>query len=215
MSDSRFNTYVGSLAAGGSADLWFEMQMAVRSTHHYGGLSALAGALDVTREAIRYAGGLGLLRIATTGRYFEPAAPGGDLAVIVPDYRIDEDGDGAELVDLVAFRVGNQSRTWVRTGYARALGAWNADAILDATPNWRLPNDPPPPVLRLYRTPLSWLRALCDGACILNPAWAEYLLGGIGRVQPEGDRHAHDFHRVLRKHPVSLPRIVVPREPAA
>ena len=211
---TSFRAYVGGLAAGAGTDLWYEMQVAVRSTRGYGGLPALAGALGITRKAIDNAGGIGLLRVTASGRFFEPAADG-DLAVIVPDYRINEDSTGAELFDLVAFRIDNPSRTWIRTGYARALGLSNADAVRDATPIWRLPNDPPPPVLKLYRTPLSWLRAACDGSCILSPTWTEYVLGAIGRVLPEDDRHAHELHRELHGRPARLPQIVLPQERAA
>lgn len=221
MTGAALDAYLGNLAAGGSADLLFEMRLTVRGTRHYGGLPALAGALGITHEAIKSAGGLGILKITTDlkitteGRYFEPAANGdGHLAVIVPVYEINSDG-GAVLVDLVASRIDAPSRTWIRTGYARALGSWNADAIRDATPIWRLPSDPPLPVLMLYRTPLSWLRAACDGTCIINSTWAEYVLGGIGRVQPEDDGHARDLHRELTGRPTRLPQIVVPQERAA
>ncbi|MCH7656530.1 MAG: hypothetical protein IIC95_11215 [Chloroflexi bacterium] len=161
---------------------------------------------------MRQTGGVGVLRIATEGRFFEPAATGGDLAVIVPDYRIDEDG-GAELVDLIGFRINTPSKTWVRTGHTRALGSWHADAIRDAMPIWRLPNDPPPPVLKIYRTPLSWLRAACDGACILNTDWVDYVLSGVEAVVAENALHARHLHEALPKR--GLPKILLREERTA
>lgn len=216
--DTGFQTLDSSGVKPGSVDrsirgpfLWEEMQAAVRLSRDYGGHRVLAELLGITREAIQRAGGLGLLRITTEGRYFEPAKHGGDLVAVVPAFELDIANSEPELVDLIAFRTSDPTQTWIRTGWARALGGWNGDLVRDATPIWRLPDDPPLPALKIYRTPLSWLRAACDGVCVLNPAWTEHVLAEIGRIQPEDVDHAHEVFRELRERPGSLPKIVVPR----
>lgn len=209
---TAFDAYLGQMAAHGRVDLWFEMRMAVRNTRNFGGLPALAEVLGVTRAAIQNAGGIGVFRVDTTGRYFGPAASGGDLVAIVPVFEIGPDGEAA-LVDLVAFRTNDPSRTWIRTGLARALGLWYADAIRAATPIWRLPSDPPPPVLKLYATPLSWLHAACNGACILNTVWVDYVLSGVEAVVAENALHARHLHEALPKR--GLPKILLREERAA
>ena len=185
---ATLDAYLGNLDAGGSADLLFEMQMAVRGTRAYGGLPALARVLGITHEAIKNAGGVGVLRITTEGRYFEPVAAGGDLAVVVPVYEIKDDG-GAELTDLVAFRIDAPSRTWIRTGYARALGLWLLDSLHDVFAG----DENKRPHARQFINARRDIAIACDAAVIVT---AHPSLSG--RASGTGEAGSTAWHNAVR-----------------
>ena len=120
--------------------------------------------------------------------------------------------EGDDFIDLIAFRLDRPGRWWVRTGSGVALGMAAIDAAADAAPLWKLPGEAPPPILNLYQTPLSWLRAGGGGAVILNPRFYAYLLGGIGQIQAEDEHHARQLHNAGRRS--NFPRILLAKRAA-
>lgn len=77
--------------------------------------------------------------------------PDGSRALIVPVY------DCGELVDLVAFNTITPERWLLRHGLGWALG------LEEGLERFRW-GDPLP----LHKTPLDWLKAGCDGLCVID-----------------------------------------------
>lgn len=115
--------------------------------------------------------GLGAARIVTKGRFWAPDEAG-TPAVLVPAFGLrdaePEDGDDAEIVDLVAFDLDRPAESWVRTGGASYLGALHLEDT-----------DPDEP-LNAFATPLAWLIAGCDGVVVID--WAAARRDLIGRT---------------------------------
>ena len=190
-----FAAYLGGLAAHGHVDLHVELQEAKHQVADHGGYYTLTKALGIPRTAIVDAGGLGLLRITTEGRYFTPATDEDQrnrLSLIVPVW----DGLGGNLVDLLSIRLDRPTKFCVRSGFARCLGAWNADAIRDETTLWEMPGDVHPSLV-LAPNPLLWLRGDCAGACILHKAWLSHTLVGIKSVVAHNKHHAAALHKLF------------------
>ncbi len=94
--------------------------------------------------------------------------------------------DAVTVVDLVAWPVGNPGRFATAIGAAAVLGenvASNPTTYFGGAP------------LRLFRTPLTWLQAVCDGACILDHVCgARWLLEvPTRRIAAEDDAHADEL----------------------
>ena len=178
---------------------------AIRTAARRGPPDILGEALGVDAAVVRGTG-IGLVSAGFHEDFWEPEEAG-QTAVTVP---VLED---AVVVDIVVFRLDAPNRWWVRSGYGKALGLDAADQVRAATPIWKLPNDPAPPPLPTYSTPLSWLRNGAAGAMILHEKWADYVLGGIDAVVAEDRDHAHDLHAALPKR--SLPKILLREERAA
>ena len=192
---TAWDIYLGELAAQGRLDLPIELKEAMRRVTEFGGFSVLTKALRIPRTAIEECGGLGVMRIRTSGRYFEPTEAGAtaETAVIVPVWERDLGGD---LVDLLALRLDHPALFHVRTGYARCIGTSFADEISDGTTLWSLPDDVHPS-LPLFPNPLIWLRNNCAGAVLLHRAWITYLLTGIKSVTAYNERHAKALYELL------------------
>ena len=182
-----------------------EVLAAIRQAARRGAPGVLGEALGVDAGVVRNTG-IGLVSAGFYGDFWEPEEAG-RRAVTVP---ILEDG---VVVDIVVFRLDAPHRWWVRSGYGKALGLDAADQVRAATPIWRLPNDPPPPPLPLYSTPLSWLQNGAAGVVILHPRWSDYVLGEIDSVIAEDSGHARDLHVALPKR--GLPKILLREERAA
>lgn len=182
-----------------------EVLEAIRQAARRGPPDILGDALDVDAGVVRSTG-IGLVRAGFHGDFWEPEEAG-QTAVTVPVL------DDAVVVDIVVFRLDAPHRWWVRSGYGKALGLDAADEVRAATPIWRLPSDPPPPALKLFETPLSWLRATCDGACILNTVWVDYVLSGVEAVVAENPCHARQLYTALPRR--GLPKILLREERAA
>ncbi len=155
----------------------------------------------------------------------EAACGGVFLVPVRPDrawFDVDPDGveaavcqargpDSVEVVDLVAWSLDNPARWWTAIGAAVVLG--EAVAHNPATGFGGAP-------LRLFRHPLRWLQAGCDGAVILDPArGGRWLLDlPVAAVAAEDDAHAAELSAV-RDATVDRVAIVVPavasREPTA
>jgi hypothetical protein len=146
----------------------------------------------------------GVAEIEADGdRTYQPIK-GGTNTVIVPADPLPPLSDPACLDwdpgDLIAFRLADPSRWWVRTGAAPFLGF----SAVEYAEHFRTP-------LRLWSSPLAWLRAAGDGAVILDPAIDLRLwLGSVGTIHADGIELGEEIERGLRT-VARLPQIRVPR----
>lgn len=154
-------------------------------------------------------GWAGVVNCVTDGDYYQPHESGAEM-VVVPVKAMDDqsspeypDPAGVLLcggvADLVAFRLDTPSR-W----YTRAAPLW-----LGCIPPQLL--DPEP--VRVWRTPLAWLRADGIGMVPLaRDAWGKYsVLVTARRIIAEDVRHGDELQRILsRPFDKPLPPIMVP-----
>ena len=122
----------------------------------------------ITFEAMLRAGDLGVERIATTGRLYTPA-PTGFPAVIMAVWSpappsIYTAVENPLIVDLLALRLDQPSRWWSRVGEpglvlgeAKYLGAVETGAPL-----------------KVFDSPVAWLKGGCDGAVFLDDVEARW-----------------------------------------
>ncbi len=135
--------------------------------------------LGVTREAVHRCGGLGWVRVSTTGRLYQPA-DAGDVAIIQPVWAgpapsIYQAVEDPLLDDLIAWHPDNPTRWHYRLGTPGAvLGADNLD--LAHSEGW--------PIC-FATTPLSWLQGDCRGAVLLEVCEAHW------RAEDEAEEDAH------------------------
>lgn len=138
-------------------------------------------------------GGVFLAPITTDRTWFD-FTPAGLLAAVCEV----RDADGEAVVDLLAWSVDDPHRWWTAVGGAVVLGEAYA-----ANPNTGLCGEP----LRIFRTPLSWLRAECAGIVLLDPTRAgRWLIHSARTVAAEDTRHAAEIQRLMK---AAGPRILV------
>ncbi len=122
----------------------------------------------ITFEAMLRGGDLGVERIATTGRIYTPH-PGGFPALILAIWSpappsIYCSVEGLEILDLLALRLDQPSTWWRRVGeQGLVLGE---DRYLDA-----IETGAP---IKIFDSPVAWLRGNCAGACILDDCEARW-----------------------------------------
>ncbi len=149
-----------------------------------------------------HAGVLGLCPVEfLPGRRFDFSDEGVLSAVIEV---LDEDGE--TTVDLLAWAVNQPAAFASALGCARGLGPWqarNRATYFNGRP------------LQLWRTPLSWLKAGCSGAVVVEPQSAiSWLASAPGLIAGEDLAHAREIAHLL--HPYVDPsRIVAPLAEAA
>ena len=119
-------------------------------------------AQGVTREAIHRAGGLGWARADITGRLYMPSDIGAVMVIMPvwagPAPSIYQHVEGPILADLIAWKPDNPTRWAYRRGDCQAmLGGDNLD--LAHAEGWPI---------TFELTPLTWLRANCRGAVLLD-----------------------------------------------
>lgn len=129
-------------------------------------------------------------------RRFDFADPGPVAAVIEVLAE-----DGVTSVDLVAWPIDDPKLFATALGNARALGLWQARNPATYYGGWPL---------RIWRTPLAWLRNGCRGAVVLEPGSASCRLAAApGLIAAEDLTHGRELARLL--HPYFDPaRILVP-----
>ena len=137
------------------------------------------------------AGSLGLtsVRVTADGTFeFTNSGP--------PTVVLGVHGPDLDLVDLVAWRPSNPIRWRLRLGFADFLGEVHADyaALLHER-------------LRLFSSPLSWLRAGCDGAVLLDVKFGLSSLRDASDVIGDDRDHARALGRLLRQPIQLMPRI--------
>lgn len=126
----------------------------------------------------------GAARISTSRGLFQ-LDPGGFGAVIVavrwPDPFI-----GPHHLDLVAFRLSERSKWWLRRGHAVALGT---------VPDDLWPGDPP---VRFHRSPLAWLRAGGEGVVLIGGSRRDQqaIVQRCHAVEADDHRHARELARI-------------------
>ena len=148
--------------------------------------------LDWT-AAEKATGGIFVARISTDRGWFDLDESGFDA--VVCEVR---GCDGETVVDLVAWSIDNPTSWWTAIGAAVVMGESFA-----GNPNAGLCGEP----LRIFQTPLAWLRAQCEGIVILDHARAGRWLLDAGRTVAAVDRqHAADIHRLMK---AAGPRILV------
>jgi len=141
-------------------------------------------------------------------RDFYTPDPEGGLAYLLP-VRVadpispeaidpDETIAAGDVVDLLAFHPKNEGRWALRAGAAEWAGA--------IKPLYMAPE-----AVRISRSPLSWLRAGCEGLVLLSRDRRDQyriLTGCLGGILAEDLRHAAELRRVL-EHPWPAPRVIV------
>ena len=150
---------------------------------------------------------IGRERVMTTSRpplFYEPDEFGVEH-IIVPVI------ESARTVDLLAFRAEDPERWYLRVGLGAALGQLMIDqAVFYGDPDYA---HCPESSLRVFRSPLSWLRAECQGCVILDWNVAHCRLAGVREVVAENMELAEKIEHAFR-----LPRgpnIRLPRARAA
>jgi len=174
-------------------------------------LEMRAEFLGLARPSVRYCREHGL-----DWATIEAACGGVFLAPIRPDrswFDFDPEGgeaaicealadDGATVVDLVAWSLTRPDRVVTAVGAAAVLG--EAVAANPATGFGGAP-------LRIFRTPLAWLRARCDGVVILDPTRGGRWLADVPFDTVAAEDEAHALHLdAMRRAPLERQTIVVP-----
>ena len=139
------------------------------------------------------AGAFGVATIQTSpdGTY-EPAHTGTGAIVIGVH------GPDLELVDLCAFHPASPGCWHLRLGLAEFLGAEAVDKAAFLRE-----------FLKLYRTPLLWMRGGCQGACVLDWRIARTVLLSVPELVAEDLDHGEEMERRLRERDPLLPRISI------
>ena len=127
------------------------------------------------------------------GPFFE-FDPGGSPAIIHPVM------EGGEPVDLLAYMPHRPHHFRVLLGSCPLLGIDNMGV-------WSEP-------LRLWRTPLEYLRASMGGAVVLSWPAARPLLSCCSEIVAEDVEHGAEIRKRLTR-PVAIPEISVPVQVAA
>ena len=124
--------------------------------------------VGVTFQAMLRAGDLGVERICTSGRLYVPS-PGGFPAIILAIWSpappsIYRAVENPVVTDLIAFRTDDRGRWWHRIG--------EPDLILgeDRYLNSITTGAP----LKVFNSPLAWLKGACAGACLLDDCEARW-----------------------------------------
>lgn len=115
-------------------------------------------SLGITGTAIGNAGLIGVAHIEMEGTHWQPEESG-IPTLIIP---VGMDNSFGRIVDLVALQTVNPRIWWLRTGIGAMLGYWNLEEAAYFQQQ-----------LTVHATPLDWLKADCEGICILD--WKGYL----------------------------------------
>lgn len=167
-------------------DLWAELKIARLKVKRADEILARHGVTDPNARQL-----CGLVRIVRMGKFYEPH-PDGEYAIILPVIDVDE------LVELVAFDPRTPEKWFQRLGGEQLLGG-------DALAN-QLLNKP----LRIFRTPLSWMKGRCDGVVLfdIDRAFIDLKTAPNGIVG-EDDAHTDEARRAMTQTALGrLPRFL-------
>lgn len=141
--------------------------------------------LDTNRVA-EAAGCFTVMRIHPKGNRFDFSTEAKTVAAIIEAFGF----DGETVSDLVAWPLTQPSRVLTHLGRSPILGARNVFSA------WTYALDQP---LVCYRTPLTWWRAGCRGAVILDPIGAaRILLDAPGKISGEDVDHSREIADLVR-----------------
>ncbi len=141
-----------------AADLHAEFNLACRNwTRDHDGHLARA---EISTKATFDAGGLGVERIGTVGRLFEPSSRGFP-AIILAIYDI---GLAPDILDLLAVRVDTPDRWWSRFGEPGLI--LGEDHYLAAVSEGE--------AVRIFDSPVAWLQGGCNGCIFLDDVEARW-----------------------------------------
>lgn len=147
--------------------------------------------LGVPVPALLHDGLIGVARVETDKRDFWVPVDTGKPMIVTP---VEEDG---QALDLIAFDPVEPDVWYLRTGNGYALGA---DAVRNAVQGW----DAADKRLLLHATPLDWLRAGAEGACVTQ--WTPESRSAVRHVDAV-DVTSIKFARALRLELSRPPRI--------
>ena len=109
--------------------------------------------------------------------------------------------DGETVVDLAAWPQANPAHVATALGVGPAFGLWQIDNPASFIGG---------AALRVWRTPLRWLQAGCQGCCVLNRRWGGNLLAQApGPILAEDLAHGRDLRRLMPRR-FDLRRLLVP-----
>jgi hypothetical protein len=97
--------------------------------------------------------------------------------------------DGETCIDLIAWPTTNPRHIMTMFGRAVLVGEWAARSAF--TYSFNRP-------LTLYRTPLEWLQADCNGAAIVDPAKAGRVMADLpGRIAARDAKHGRELSALI------------------
>ena len=193
-------------------ELWIEWDRAYHqcAPDHLAHLMKHGVAPSVLVDAL-----VGIEKIEVEGELYHPSGDGA-VVVIMPVVEWTPDGpylnaegfihpDGPPafepiLVDLVAWRLRDPERWWFRRGEpALMLGRDNLEvaAWLESP-------------IKVFRTPLGWLRNGCRGVVLINRNGLESAFIGVRHLDAEDLEHGRELRDWLHTPPPILSEIRVP-----
>lgn len=167
-------------------DLWTELKIARHKVRRADEILARHGVTDPNARQL-----CGVDRIVQFGKFYEPC-PTGEYAIIMPVIDVDE------LVELIAFDPRTPNQWFQRIGGERLLGG---DAL-----GGQLLGNP----LRIYRTPLSWMKRRRDGIVVfdIDRAFIDLKTAPNGIIG-EDDLHTEELRRAMTRTALGrLPRFL-------
>lgn len=162
-------------------------------------------ALGVGFEALNRCGYATVIRIHVDGQFWQPD-PHGTGALVMPVWMGGEvpsiytDGPTGTLADIIAWTTDKPDQWYFRRGeHGLVLG----DDNLGRADLFREP-------IRLHRTPLDWMRAAGDGACLLDhsPGVLERLRA-VGEIIADDLDHGLEIERRLQQPAPTVPKISI------
>ena len=145
-----------------------------------------------------HAGIAAVLPSTFAGEYFD-ISDNGEPACIIEAYA----EDGETVCDLVSWRIAHPEAFFRAIGAAPLLG-WTQ---VTNPASWCFST-----LLRVHRTPLSWLKAACSGVVVLDHRYGPAALGqALGPLLAEDAEHAVELRKLLCRAPVTPDQIVFPR----
>lgn len=149
---------------------------------------------------------LGVDRICPNGRTYQPGDGSGALIVPVFEWQslrpnLDHRGQLLPedewpepeiiLVDLVAFKLAQPDRWWLRRGEPALVLGFLEDGA------------------RLFKTPLAWLQGGCEGVCIVNRDRLRASFAGLSSVVCEDVAHGEAIDQWLAEPEPRQPEVRV------
>jgi hypothetical protein len=141
-------------------------------------------------DVLAHAGTIATARCWFDGKGYFSFDDDGEPAIVIEAYDVDDE----TTIDLLAWPMDRPETFATALGAATVLGIAN---VFNPA-SWAISG-----LLRIHRTPLSWLKAGCCGCVILDHRFAPYLLGqAFGPMLAENEGHARTLKAMLCQPPV-------------